>query len=273
MTDSTVHTFHIPVLGLSFSIDTPLRVARFGISSVISIVDDVLIERMRKHYSSKYAETYLPISGREEDSRARRITAYLNLLNRIVQKQIAELKASAFENGSDLVKYFEMLADHSPLKAMYRRMVHATDSAEKADLQGVLRTRIMPGSIDVNIMTKLDKENVAGNGEPLPREYTDAVASLRGFVNSDLQSSVVFSAGLNPRLFSYLGKCPEFLPGADGTASKKIVLPDPGKISREERHLDIGVSHRVGAQLRRSRVPDRRISSGADPGRVPDQKA
>ncbi|MBP1655129.1 MAG: hypothetical protein H6Q28_1685, partial [Bacteroidetes bacterium] len=42
-----VHTFHIPVLGLAFSVDTPLRVARFGISSVVSIVDDILIERMR----------------------------------------------------------------------------------------------------------------------------------------------------------------------------------------------------------------------------------
>lgn len=224
MTGSTVHTFHIPVLGLSFSIDTPLRVARFGISSVISIVDDMLIEQMRKRYSLKHGESYRPISGREEDSRARRITAYLNLLNRIVQKQIAELKASAFESGSDLVKYFEMLADHSPLKALYNRMVHATDPSEKADLQNDLRTRVKPGSIDVNIMTKLDKVNVAGNGEPLPRDYTDAVASLRGFVNSDLHSSVVFSAGLNPRLFSYLGTCPDFLPGANGTLTKKIVL-------------------------------------------------
>jgi hypothetical protein len=30
------HAFHIPVLGLGFSIDTPLKVARYGISSVIS---------------------------------------------------------------------------------------------------------------------------------------------------------------------------------------------------------------------------------------------
>jgi hypothetical protein len=224
MTDSTVHTFHIPVLGLSFSIDTPVRVARFGISSVISIVDDVLIEQMRKHQSLKHGEPYLPISSREDDSRARRITAYLNLLNRIVQKQIAELKTSAFESGSDLVKYFEMLADHSPLKAIYRRMVHATDSSEKVRLQDALRTQVTPGSIDVNIMTKLDKMNSDRNGEPLPQEYSDAVASLRGFVKSDLHSSVVFSAGLNPRLFSYLGKCEEFLPSGDGKLGKKIVL-------------------------------------------------
>ena len=224
MTGSTVHTFHIPVLGLSFSIDTPVRVARFGISSVISIVDDVLIEQMRKHYSLKHGESYHPISSREEDSRARRIAAYLNLLNQIVQKQIAELKASAFESGSDLVKYFEMLADHSPLKAAYRRMVHTNDPSHKLALQDVLRTQVVPGAIDVNIMTKLDKVNSAKNGEPLPQEYSDAVASLRGFLRSDVQSSAILSAGLNPRLFSYLGKCAEFLPAGDGELKKKIVL-------------------------------------------------
>ena len=31
------HTFHIPVLGLGYSVDTPLKVARYGISSVVSI--------------------------------------------------------------------------------------------------------------------------------------------------------------------------------------------------------------------------------------------
>lgn len=39
------HTFHIPVLGLSYSIDTPLKVARFGISSVVSIIEDELVEK------------------------------------------------------------------------------------------------------------------------------------------------------------------------------------------------------------------------------------
>ena len=44
------HSFHIPVMGLGFTIDTPLKVSQFGIDSVISIVDDILIERMRKMY-------------------------------------------------------------------------------------------------------------------------------------------------------------------------------------------------------------------------------
>ena len=37
-----VHRFHIPVMGTGFTIDTPLKVARYGISSVVSLVDDVL---------------------------------------------------------------------------------------------------------------------------------------------------------------------------------------------------------------------------------------
>jgi hypothetical protein len=55
------HTFHIPVLGLGYSVDTPIKVSRFGISSVASIVDDELIERMRKKYYLEQGETYIPI--------------------------------------------------------------------------------------------------------------------------------------------------------------------------------------------------------------------
>jgi len=54
----SVHSFHIPVLGTGFTIDTPLRVAKYGISSVISIMDDVLIEQMRKFHAEKAGEPY-----------------------------------------------------------------------------------------------------------------------------------------------------------------------------------------------------------------------
>jgi len=224
MQESAVHSFHIPVLGLAFSIDTPLRVGRYGISSVVSIVDDILIEHMRKHYASVYGEEYTPISPKEEDYRARRITEYLNLVHRAVQKQLEELRASAFESRSEVVKYFEMLADRSPLKALYQRMMHATDADAQAALQEELRSRIVAGKIDVNIMTKLDKVNVGPGGVTLSADFTDAVAALRGFVRSDLQSSVVLSAGLNPRLFSYMARCPEFLPDADGKLTKQVIL-------------------------------------------------
>jgi hypothetical protein len=224
MADSQVHSFHIPVLGLAFSIDTPIRVARYGISSVISIVDDILIEHMRKHYARLYGETYHPITVRDEDYRARRITAYLNLLQKIVQKQIADLKASAFEKGSEIVKYFEMLPEESPLKALYHCMVHTTDAEKQLALQHELRTTIVAGNIDVNIMTKLDKPNVGRHQEKLPAEFSDALASLRGFAQSDLNASVVLSAGLNSRLFSYLGQRKEFIPNEQGHLKKRVIL-------------------------------------------------
>jgi hypothetical protein len=47
------HTFHIPVMGIGFTIDTPVKVAHYGISSVMSLVDDILAEKMREFYSKK----------------------------------------------------------------------------------------------------------------------------------------------------------------------------------------------------------------------------
>jgi hypothetical protein len=222
--NQNVHTFHIPVLGLAFSIDTPLRVARYGIASVISIVDDILIERMREYYSNLYGKPYTAINQKEEDHRARRITAYLNLVNQIVREQTTKLKASAFEQGSEIVKYFEMLAEHSPLKALYRRLAAACDAAQRANLENELRSRIVAGAIDVNIMTKLDKINRPRPDSEPPPDSSDAVAALRGFVRSDLDSSVVLSAGLNPRLFNYMERCPEFLPDPDGASPKRVIL-------------------------------------------------
>jgi hypothetical protein len=221
---NNVHTFHIPVLGLAFSIDTPVRVARYGIASVISIVDDILIERMRERYANLYGKPYTPIHSTEEDHRARRITAYLNLVNQIVHEQTAKLKASAFEQGSEIVRYFEMLADHSPLKVLYRRMMAARDAGFRAILQGELRSRIVAGAIDVNIMTKLDKVNRGSNGSEPPEDSSDAVAALRGFVQSELNSSVVLSAGLNPRLFNYMERCSAFFPDPDGELPKRVIL-------------------------------------------------
>ena len=71
-------------MGTGFMIDAPLRVAKYGISSVISLVDDVLIEQMRKYHCQREGEPYQEIAAGEEDARARRITAYLNLLDRLV---------------------------------------------------------------------------------------------------------------------------------------------------------------------------------------------
>jgi hypothetical protein len=218
------HSFHIPVMGLAFTVDSPIKVARFGISSVMSIVEDRLIEMMRKHYYGSINETYHPISTHEADYRARRITDYLNLVSRIVTDQVTNIKASTFKTGNDLAKYFEMLPSASSLRALYFKMIDTVDDQEKITLQNYLRSQITPGSIDVNIMTKLDGNN-SGNKGVLKEDGTDAVSALRGYALSDLtNSSIVFSAGLNPRLFNYLEKFPAFDATAWGEFSKKVVI-------------------------------------------------
>ncbi|WP_374166590.1 hypothetical protein [Arcticibacter sp. MXS-1] len=218
------HTFHIPVLGLGFTIDTPLKVARYGISSVLSVVDDILIERMREFYAQKDDEVFVPIKAGEPDSRARRITAYLNMINRKVNQQFDELRAQPFEEGTDITRYFDLLPDTSVLKSRYVEMIATQDAAVKRRLELALRAEMEKGAIDVNIMSKVDKMNYAANGELLGEENSDALAALRGFANSDLNSSIILSAGMNPRLYSYLENFKDFFPDAKGRLKKKIVL-------------------------------------------------
>src|SRR5271170_974897 len=182
-----IHTFHVPVMGTAFSIDTPIKVARYGIHSVISLVDDTLIEQMRKFYCEKEGQAYTPITKYDEDFRAKRITAYLDLVNRIVQRQFTELKASAFEPGTEITKYFELLPEDSVLKAAWRHMLSCPEAKLKIDLQKNLRESIKPGDINVNIMTKLDRENYNAKGELMPAEFSDALSALRGYAQSGLQ--------------------------------------------------------------------------------------
>jgi hypothetical protein len=209
-------------MGTGYTIDTPLRVAKYGISSVISLVDDTLVEQMRKFHCEAHGEPYEEIRNGDEDPRARRITAYLNLLDRLVARQVAQLQAAPFEQGSEITRYFELLPD-SELKDDYYDMLACENEEIRARMQDQLRRCAVPGGIDVNIMSKLDRDVYRGR-EKLPSEYCDAMAALRGFANSSLRSSVVFSAGMNPRLFSYVASFDDFFPDADGVIKKKIVL-------------------------------------------------
>ncbi len=218
------HKFHIPVMGLAYTIDSPIKVARFGISSVISIVEDRLVEMMRSHYYPTISQKYQPITTNEPDYRAKRITDYLNLVNTIVQEQFEKLKNAAFETGSEIVKYFEMLPEDSRLKQLYRQMMNLSNQPEKEKIETYLRTQIRPGSIDVNIMTKIDRNNFNKNGELL-EDGSDAVAALRGYAKSDLtNSSVIFSAGMNPRLYNYLENCKELDINEEGGFTKKVII-------------------------------------------------
>ncbi len=222
LTISNPHSFHIPVMGTGFTIDTPLRVARYGISSVVSLVDDILIEQMRRYHCSQQGESYEEIAPQAEDGRARRITAYLDLLGRLVGRQVESMRAMDFAEGNDLTRYFRLLPD-SPLKRQYEQMLATSDAVEKARLQEKLRGQVVAGSIDVNIMTKLDRDHYRG-GEKLPAIFSDALAALRGFAQSTLRSSMVFSAGINQRLYNYLSEFPDFFPDSQGALVKKIIL-------------------------------------------------
>ena len=83
---------------------------------------------------------------------------------------------------------------------------------------------MVKGSIDVNIMSKVDKMNKSASGEMPGDEDSDASAALRGFAQSTLTSSLVLSAGMNPRLYGYLEKFRDFYPDEKGGLKKKIVL-------------------------------------------------
>jgi hypothetical protein len=207
-------------MGIGYTIDTPIKVAQYGISSVISLVDDILIERMREFYSIKLGLPFQGISDKTEDFRAKRITAYLNLMDTIVKEKFEEVKNSLHKKGEELEKYFSMLPDSAEIRVKFDqfRKTHGLK-----DLQNWLNKNLSTGSIDVNIMTKLDKENYNGD-VLLPSEYNDAHAALRGFANSNLESGIVLSAGMNPRLYSYFEKFEDFFPNEAGEMKKKIIL-------------------------------------------------
>ncbi|MCG9880308.1 MAG: hypothetical protein MH472_06890 [Bacteroidia bacterium] len=215
------HTFHVPVMGVAFTIDSPIKLAPYGISSVISMVDDTLLEQMRAYYAQQFNLAYEEITNKIEDFRAKRISSYLNLVQDIVKIKLDNIKNAAWEKGSELEKYFQLLPDTSQLKREF--MSYLSLNGMDDTLRKWVQTHLIAGDIDVNIMTKLDKEN-EWKGEKLPSEYNDAHAALRGFALSNLSSSVVLSAGLNPRLYSYFEQFKDFYPDALGNLKKKIIL-------------------------------------------------
>ncbi len=219
-----MHTFHIPVLGISYTVDSPLKVAQYGISSVVSIIEDELLEKMRAYHSLKNGKEYTPITTKEADYRGKRITAYLNMMQTLVNEQISSLRDMEFDGHNKLSRYFEMLPDSAPLHAAYKAMMLLPDSAGKIQAQQALRARITPGAIDVNIMAKVDNLKYADDGTALPAEFSDASSALRGFAQSELTSSLVLSAGYNPRLYNYIEAFPDFMPDENGYLKKKIIL-------------------------------------------------
>ncbi len=262
------HSFHIPVMGIGYTIDTPIKVAQYGIDSVISLVDDKLLEKIRKMYCEKFEMPYQEISEKIEDFRAKRITSYLNLINGLAENKFEEFKKTAIEKFEELknlaeqkhIEFLAKLPDTTVLKQDLKKTANikleelksAAESKRnefkellnllpdtsgiKQDLNNLtskfinlndLKKKINDGfrigNIDVNIMTKVDKNNYR-KGVKLPTEFNDAHAALRGYANSNLRSSVVLSAGMNPRLYGYMEQFDDFFPNEKGEIKKKIVL-------------------------------------------------
>lgn len=222
--ENLYHKFHIPVMGTGHSIDSPIRVAHFGISSVMSIVDDILIEKIGRYYANKYSIPFEEISRKDIFARSKRITAYLNLVDKIVAKNLNDIKRLSFFEQNEKTKYFELLPDDSPLKKKYNSLLTITDESEKEKLSKELTSLMKAGSIDVNIMSKVDRTNYTKDGTMLSDEFSDAKAALRGYAESTLTSSIVFSAGFNRGLLGYLTHFKDFYRDENGFIKKKIII-------------------------------------------------
>lgn len=219
-----MHQFHIPVLGLAFSIDSPIKVAHLGISSVVSLSEDRLIEMMRKYYAEHWGKEFLPIGSKEENARARRIETYLNLMHEIVQTQFEKLKSQVFHTDSELDRYFQLLPSSSKWRAMYWKLADLTDKQELEKLAMELKNAMKPGRIDVNIMTKLDRDKKDKEGNAIADE-SEGVAALRGYALSKLNNSaLVFSAGMNPRVFNALSHYHDFDMNEEGECKKTLII-------------------------------------------------
>ncbi len=213
------HSFHIPVMGIAYTIDSPLKVSQYGIDSVISLVDDILLEKLRKMYCEKFKIPYSEITNKISDFRAKRITSYLNLINDLSKKNFQDIINAV--NIPELKRYINLSDENSIIKQKFKGV--NLDKFDFSTIKDWLKKNLHRGSIDVNIMTKLDKENYI-KGIKLPTEFNDAHAALRAYAKSNLTSSIVLSAGMNPRLYSYIEQFEDFYPDKDGFIKKKIAL-------------------------------------------------
>ena len=201
-----VHKIHIPVMGICYTADTPIRVAHFGITSVISLVDDGLLEE----YRMAYAERLGLDLGSPQTTRIGRIRSYLDFVADEVDRKFERLCAERFDGGSDKDRYFLMLPLNSRLRVEYDGIFAKTGLARIA-AEAALTEKMEPGEIQANIMVGLNHEEAA----------FDAV---RGFAASKLKGSLVLSAGVNLAVFEEIAKCKDFYRTHDKAPSKKIIL-------------------------------------------------
>ncbi len=254
---SSQHSFHIPVMGIGFTIDTPIRLAPLGIESSISLVNDDVIEAARKHHCQQRLLPFSAIPRTEPGWRAKRITAYLDLVKRLVDSDTKRLRDSSFEEKRGIRRYFELLPDESDAKRRFLEVMALPPGSGRDAGEKELRELVVPGRIGVNIMTKLDGSKDA-KGKQLPEHDSEAHAALRGFAESELEGLLILSAGANPGLFAYLADFSGFFPDEEGRLKKEIVL----KVS------DFRSAHVQGRMLARRGlwVSEYRLESGLNCG-------
>ncbi len=209
-------------MGTGFTVDSPLRVGRFGIDSVMSLGDDNLLEECRRYHSEQNKLPFEAIYADAEDARARRIKAWLDLVDQLLRAQIEEVRNSPLEAGSPLERYFRLLPPGEARSAWEKARILPQGTARDAAVHA-LRQYVHAGSPDVNIMTKVDRSTDRA-GRAFPPGGSDTQAALRGFAESSISSGLVFSAGLNPRLYGMMTTFPGFLPGQNGQAPTKRVI-------------------------------------------------
>ena len=201
-----VHKIHIPVMGICYTADTPIRVAHYGITSVISLVDDGLLEE----YRMAYAERLGLDLGSPQTTRIGRIRSYLDFVADEVERKFTRLCAERFDGGSDKDRYFLMLPLDSRLRVEYDG-VFAKTGLSRIAAEAALTEKMQPGEIQANIMVGLNHDEAA----------FDAV---RGFAASKVKGSLVLSAGVNLAVFEEIAKCKDFYRTRDKAPTKKIIL-------------------------------------------------
>jgi len=212
----------MPVMGIGFSVDSALKVAHLGINSVLSLSGHSLHEKLRKFYFEKFNIAYEKITKEVEDYKAKRTTAYLNFLDDQTTKTFNNYKLFPQKYKSEIEKSIDLLPNNSKLKEKFNSLMESAP-LDLNKIKNWIGSNLKTGSIDVNIMTKLDRENYA-DGEKLSAENNDAHIALRAYANSNLSSTLILSAGLNPRLFTYMEGFEDFYPDKDGIIKKKICL-------------------------------------------------
>ena len=253
------HTFHIPVMGTGFMIDAPLRVAKYGISSVLSLVDDVLIEQMRQYHCQKNGEPYEEIGNDEEDARARRITAYLNLLDLLVRRQVERAASVAVRGRQRNHPLLRAVAGVAASADEYRAML-ATDRRRPATAAS--------GSAPPARRARQHRRehHVEGRPRPLPQRRKAAGEVQRrfgGIARFRQEHACVVDRAfgrhqsppvqLRRRVRRLLPRRKRPAEEEDHSEGKRLPLGrGSGAIFCEARAVGVGISRRVGLELRRT---------------------